>query len=440
MLARIHLSLFLSTILSGAAAAQGIEVKTFTTNDSAMKWKSVTLPGGKMLDSSLGIGSAAFRHRSDAPDTIWTAGDRGPNMTCAEAPPVVGDDVAAMCRKLANGRVYTTPDYTPSIYQVALDRQSGAFRLLQTIPLRKAKSGTPITGLLNPQTKATKDTGMSITGDVLPDDPDNVDLEGLVRLSDGTFWIAEEMGPSIAHVAADGRILKRFVPVDAAGDYAGAEAVISPTLPAILTKRQGNRGIEGLAISADEAFLYFIVQNPLANPDVKAYQGARNTRVFKFDRRAEKLVGEWVYQLEDPQSFGFDPSPRQNEPRISEMTMLGADRLLVLERTEKTTKLFEVALEKATNILGSRWDDLATSPTLEQLRDAPDVQPVAKTLRFDTFRDAKDAPEKIEGLAFLQDGSLAMINDNDFGIRGDATRIVVVRGAVEADPAIWRKP
>jgi hypothetical protein len=32
-----------------------------------------------------------------------------------------------------------------------------------------------------------------------------------------------------------------------------------------------------------------------------------------------------------------------------------------------------------------------------------------------------------------------MINDNDFGIRGDATRIVIVRGAVEADPAIWRK-
>lgn len=440
MRARIHLSLFLSTILSGAAAAQGLEVKSFVSNDPALKWKSVTLPSGKVLESTLGIGSAAFRHRSDAPDTFWTAGDRGPNMTCAEAPATVGEEIAAMCRKLVNGRVYTTPDYTPSIYQVALDRASGSFRLMQTIPLRKAKSGAPISGLLNPQTKATKDTGMSIAGEVLPDDADNVDLEGLVRLSDGTFWIAEEMGPSIAHVSADGRILKRFVPADAGADYAGAEAEISATLPAILSKRQGNRGIEGLAISADEAFLYFVVQNPLANPDVKAYQGARNTRVFKFDRVAQKLVGEWVYQLEDPQSFGFDPSSRQNEPRISEMTMLGADRLLVLERTEKTTKLFEITLDKATNILGSRWDDAATSPTLEQLHDAPDVRPVAKTLRFDTFRDAKDAPEKLEGLAFLQDGSLAMINDNDFGIRGDATRILVVRGAVEADPSIWRKP
>jgi hypothetical protein len=280
---------------------------------------------------------------------------------------------------------------------------------------------------------------MTLTGEVLPDDRDNVDLEGLVRLADGTFWIAEEMGPSIAHVSADGRIMKRFVPENALQDYAGAQAEISATLPAILSKRQGNRGIEGLAISPDEKFLYFIVQNPLANPDTKAYQAARNTRLFKFDRVAGVIVGEYVYQLADPQSFGFDPSPRQNEPRISEITALGLDRLLVLERTEKTTKLFEIQLAGATNIFKSPWDDEATTPSLEQLQDAPGIKVVDKTLRLDTFRDVKDAPEKIEGLAFLQDGSLVMINDNDFGIRGDATRIVTVRGAVVADPAIWQK-
>jgi hypothetical protein len=439
MRSQICFSTFFVLLLSASASAQTIESRSFTSADPALKGPSVALPNGKTLETSIGIGSAAFRHHSDAPDVFWTAGDRGPNMTCAEAPAIVGEEVAANCRKLVNGRVYPTPGYTPSIYQVGLDRQAGTFKLLQTIPLRKAKTGELITGLLNPQTKATKDTGMTIAGEVLPDDRDNVDLEGLVRLSDGTFWIAEEMGPSIAHVSADGRILKRFVPENAAADYAGAQAEISATLPSILSKRQGNRGIEGLAISPDEAFLYFIVQNPLANPDAKAYQGARNTRLFKFDRIAQKVVGEFVYQLTDPQTFGFDPSPRQNEPRISEITALGLDRLLLLERTEKTTKLFEINLAGATNILGSRWDDEATVPTLEQLSDAPAVTPVTKALRFDTFRDAKDAPEKIEGLAFLQDGSLMMINDNDFGIRGDATRIVIVRGAVEADPAIWRK-
>jgi hypothetical protein len=164
-----------------------------------------------------------------------------------------------------------------------------------------------------------------------------------------------------------------------------------------------------------------------------------NSRLFKLERETGKLIGEWVYQLADPQSFGFDPSLKQNEPRISEIAALGPDRLLVLERTDKTTKLFEITLAGATNILGTSWDDVATSPSLEQLRDAPSVSPVTKVLRFDTFRDLKDAPEKIEGIAFLQDGSLVLINDNDFGIRGDATKVVIVNGAVSADPEVWKK-
>ena len=119
--------------------------------------------------------------------------------------------------------------------------------------------------------------------------------------------------------------------------------------------------------------------------------------------------------------------------------MIGEGRLLVLERTEKTTKLFEITLTGASNILGSKWDDVATSPSLEQLLDAPDVVAVNKVLRFDTFRDLKTAPEKIEGMAFLQDGSLLLINDNDFGIRGDSTKIVILRGVADADPAIWSR-
>ncbi|MFN3891512.1 MAG: esterase-like activity of phytase family protein [Beijerinckiaceae bacterium] len=425
--------------LTSVAHAQTIEVKTLTSNDPALAWKTVELPNGRKGVYTLGVGSGAFRHKDDPANTFWSVGDRGPNMTCAEGKPLVGDAPAAECAKRRNGRIYPTPDYAPSIYQISLDPAVGSFKLLETIPLRKAKSGATITGLLNPQTKATKDSGVDLEGRDLPDDPDNVDVEAIVRVSDGSFWIAEEMGPSIAHVSRDGRILKRYVPADAAQDYAGAEAEIVANLPAILSKRQGNRGFESIAISPDETHLYFMMQNPLANPDAKAFQSARNTRLFKMERSTGKLVGEYVYQLEDPKSFGFDPSSRQSDPRISEILALGTDRLIVLERTEKTTKLFEVDLAGATNILGGAWDDAATSPSLEQLQDAPGVKALAKTLRFDTFRDAKDAPEKIEGLAVLGDGSLMLINDNDFGIRGDVTKVMIVKGAVQADPAIWRK-
>ncbi len=308
------------------------------------------------------------------------------------------------------------------------------------IPI-KTKSGRPVKGLLNPQTKATRDTGMDLAGNTLPYDPDNVDLEGIVKLSDGTFWIGEEMGPSIAHVSSDGRLLKRYVPADAAEDYKASEAEIVASLPAILSKRQGNRGIETIAISPDEAFLYFIMQNPLANPDAKAYQQAKNTRLFKMGRASGKLIGEYVYQLDDPQSFGLDPSTKQNDPRISELTALGTDRLLVLERTEGTTKLYEITLAGATDILNGKWDDVATTLSLEQQNDLGplSIVSVKKTLRFDTAKDMKDAPVKIEGVTFLGDGTMALINDNDFAITGAETSIVLVKGAVTADPAVYKK-
>ena len=277
-------------VLTGAfvtGSAVAAEFKVLTSEDPQLAWKTVTLPNGKPTSFTLGIGSGAFRHRSDAANVIWTVGDRGPNMTCAEAEDLIGKDVADGCRKHANGRIYPTPDYTPSIYKVELDRAAGRFKVLAITPIRTA-SGKPISGLLNPQTKASKDTGLDLGGNVLADNADNLDLEAVVRLSDGTFWIGEEMGPSIAHLSADGRILERLVPADAVDDFRTSEAKIIGTLPAILSKRQGNRGIELLVISPDEEFLYFLMQNPLANPNAKAYQTSKNARLFKLDRKSGK--------------------------------------------------------------------------------------------------------------------------------------------------------
>ncbi len=425
---------------SGPTGVSAMEIETLTSRDRQLEMAPLTSPWGKELRYSLGIGSGAFRHPSDPADEIWTVGDRGPNMTCAEAQRLLAPETATPCGAVRNGRYYPTPGYVPSIYRVAIDRAAKSFRLVETIPL-KTRSGKPISGLLNPQTVASKDSGLDMKGTVLPDSADNVDLEALVRLSDGSFWIAEEMGPSIALVSADGRILRRHVPANAAADYKDADAEIVANLPPILSKRQGNRGFESIAISPDERFLYVIMQNALANPDAAAFNAARNVRLFKIERQSGNLVGEWVYQLDDPRSFGLDPSERQSDPRISELTALGLDRLLVLERTEGTTKLHEITLDGATNILGSRWDDPANRPTLEQSNDlaAVSVTPLRKTLRFDTARDLKDAPAKIEGMAFLADGTLLLINDNDFGIRGDETKIILIRSAVTADPAVYGK-
>ena len=277
----------------------------------------------------------------------------------------------------------------------------------------------------------------------------NFDLAKFVDTSDE--WITSRTGMKerrISHVTAvelSTVAAKRALacadldPADAAEDYAEADTEIVASLPAILSRRQANRGIESIAVSPDERFIYFILQNPLANPDAATYRAARNTRLFKMEAASGALVAEYVYQLDDPQSFGLDPSDNQSAPRVSEMIALDTDRLLVLERTDGTTKLHEITLEGATDILGSAWDEAATSPSLEALAalDDSDIVPVEKTLRFDTARDFPEAPTKLEGIAILGDGSLALINDNDFGIRGEANAVVILSGAVTANPLVY---
>ncbi len=394
-------------------------------DDPILKLGRVAYPGGKTLDLSVGIGSAAFRRAGDAADIVYTLSDRGPNFTCGDAPAITGLSAESLCKGV-KGRLYPVPAYTPSIYGLRL-KADGTFAVFEAIAL-KDKDGIPIDGLLNPLKVAKTEAPLDGFGNALPHSANAIDAEGLVRLADGSWWIGEENGPSIVHVAADGRIQERIVPAGSEKDFAGANYKVTGGLPAILTKRQTNRGIESMAVSPDEAFLYFMVQNPLANPDAKAYAQARNTRLFKYDRRARRVVGEYVYELDDPQSFRLDPSKKQSDPRISEVMALGADRLRVLERTEKTTKLHEVTLTGATNILGGKWDDATTAPSLEQTAAAAaGIAPVAKTLRFDSA-DHPEVPAKLEGLALLPDGALFMINDDDFGITGEKTRVVILNG------------
>jgi hypothetical protein len=223
-------------------------------------------------------------------------------------------------------------------------------------------------------------------------------------------------------------MIVRHVPAGTEDDFAGAPYETVGSLPAIIAKRQSNRGIEAVAVSPDERFLYFIMQNPLANPDTAAFQKARNTRLFKLERATMRVVGEYVYTLDDPRSFRRDPSSKQSDPRISEMMAVGLDRLIVDERTELTTKLYEDRTCQA------RPTSRAPAGTTRRRADAgaersrtAEIVPLKKTLRFDTA-DHPEVVGKTEGMTLLGDGALALINDDDFGISGARTQIAVVRG------------
>jgi hypothetical protein len=182
-------------------------------------------------------------------------------------------------------------------------------------------------------------------------------------------------------------MIMRHVPAGTEGDFAGAPYETVGSLPAIIAKRQANRGIEAVAVSPDERFLYFIMQNPLANPDSAAFQKARNTRLFKLERATMRVVGEYVYTLDDPQSFRRDPSSKQSDPRISEMMAVGLDRLIIDERTELTTKLYEVELIGATNIAGSKYD--GSAPIAPNGKLEPEIIPAVLTSFIDINDNAQ---------------------------------------------------
>ena len=108
---------------------------------------------------------------------------------------------------------------------------------------------------------------------------------------------------------------------------------------------------------------------------------------------------------------------------------IGLDRLVVLERTEQTTKLYEIELggrdQHRRHPMGRRRD----APSLEaDRRRGCEDHAGAKDACGSTPPNFPDIVGKTEGMALLGDGALALINDDDFGIAGGRTQIVVLRG------------
>jgi hypothetical protein len=66
---------------------------------------------------------------------------------------------------------------------------------------------------------------------------------------------------------------------------------------------------------------------------------------------------------------------------------------------------------------------------LEQLdlaaAEAAGAKPLAKTLLLDTDK-IEGAPSKIEGVAVINPSELILVNDNDFAIAGDETKMIRV--------------
>lgn len=383
---------------SASPVAEGV-VATYTLPAIPLADVQDTLPIADDHGIFLGgIGSDLWHDPSAPADEFWVMTDRGPNSEV---------DVDGETH-----RTFPVPDFTPLILHIKAE--DGELSVLEAIPLTTT-DGASVTGLSNLEGPDEAPFNYAGTEPVTYNEA-GLDTEGLVRTSDGAFWLAEEYRPSVVKVAADGEVLARYVPEGVALPNAGYP--VEATLPAIYGERRANRGFEGLAISGDEATIYALLQSPLNNPDQDTGSASRNGRILAIDAATGQPTAEYVYPFEAVSPF--DPAQDaddQGQMKLSGLVWLDDHTLLVLERTDEVAKLYSVDLTDATNILGTDWDDVATSPSLEATADlaAAGVTPLTKTLWLD-LEAIPGMPDKIEGVTIIDDTTLAVLNDNDFAI------------------------
>lgn len=355
-------------------------------------FSNALLPGSVGDDRGVklgGLGSDLFP--AGRPGEFWTVTDRGPNGRIT----VDGD----------KRRTFPVPGFDPALVKIKVS--GGRVAVLDARPIT-TRSGKAVTGLPNQRGRDeapyTYDARQP-----LPYNADGLDTEGVVRAADGSFWLADEYGPSLVHVSASGRVLARHVPEGLR--LTGADYPVVESLPGLLLKRTVNRGFEGLALLPD-GDLVAAVQSPLSHPDTAAAETSRTARLLRFSPARGAVTAEYAYRF-DPVGE-VDPGEEDtSELKISSVVAVGRDRLLVEERTDRAARLHRVELDRRRNILGSRWDDPATSPSLEQSGDRAPV--LRKRLVVD-LREVEGVPEKIEGIAVSGRRTLTLVNDNDFGM------------------------
>jgi hypothetical protein len=358
------------------------------------------LPGSVGNDRGLllgGVGSDLWRASADPAGEYWMVTDRGPNGK-------------VKLQGAKERRTFPIPEFSPQILHVRVDGSD--VQLLNSIPI-VGRSGQPVTGLPNHESQEVPYTFDARTA--LAVNPSGLDVEGLVRTPSGEFWAVEEYAPSLVRIDANGTVLRRYVPQGV--EIEEADYPVAPALPGILKTRSSNRGFEGLTVSPDGSTLYLAIQSPLANPNPKTGNKSRNTRILAFDVASERVTAEYVYRFEPIADFDPTVKPAPEEMKLSALAPAGPNTLLVLERTDSVAKLYLADLSGATNILGSRWDDPRTSPSLEAVGDPGEdgITALAKSLAVDLSTIA-EMPDKIEGVAIVDRSTVAVANDNDFDI------------------------
>lgn len=247
------------------------------------------------------------------------------------------------------------------------------------------------------------------------------DPEGIViNPKTGNLLVSDEYGPSLYEFDRTGQFIRAFatpaglIPRNAASNVANYASDTGNT-----AGKRTNRGFEGLAISADGAFVYAMLQSAMLNEG--GGDGIYN-RIVKFDTSTGAAVAQYAYAM-DRAAQGQG---------VSALVALGNDKFLVLERNNRgvgagaalatAEKLvYQIDLAGAVDVTN------VTLPATGAFAGA--VKKLGKVMDLAANTEpglGNKSPEKWEGLAIgpqLGNGSYVVLagTDNDYSVTQNAS-------------------
>ena len=206
----------------------------------------------------------------------------------------------------------------------------------------------------------------------------SLDAEALVRLADGTFFIADEYGPYIYRFSAEGRMLSAIRPPDAfiprrdgRDSFSSNNPPVGGARPVPLqpqTGRWNNQGFEGMALTPDGRHLVAIPQAATRQDSGDVWEARAHARMLVYDI-ADPAKPVLVREHVVPLPFYTGADGKAHVAAQSELLALDATRYLLLCRdgdngfaqksaTSQFRRVMLVDVSAATNIAGSAYDGL----------------------------------------------------------------------------------
>ncbi|WP_279046136.1 esterase-like activity of phytase family protein [Cedecea davisae] len=340
----------------------------------------------------VGVGSGLTFIGKQGDDLVFaTVTDRGPNADSPKA-------------GKKESKIFANPKFTPLLMTIRVG--NGKAEAVDAKPLHDAQG--PISGLPLPQglIGATNVIALSDTLKQLSSDKRGLDTEGITPDGKGGYWICDEYGPFVINIDANGKILKKYGPQAEHGEQG-----VAGGLPNIVKWRQPNRGFEGITRMPDGRIIA-AVQSTL-DIDGKTKNSAQFTRLVSLNPATGKTE-MYGYPID------VDVYKKAKDAKIGDIVALDNHRLLLIEQGGDKNKqmrnlVYVVDLKDASDLANFDKEKAPEFDDAEQL-NARGIKLASKKEVAD-LRKLGWQQEKAEGMALIDNQTIAVINDNDFGLQ-----------------------